>query len=75
MKDIDFLLNHIKEQIDRASRQIEINIILNDYYKKILLDNWDYISTEITNYAECSNTIFYKLKRDKEGKNILTISF
>ena len=75
MKDIDFLLNHIKEQIDRASKTIEIDIILNDYYKKILLDNWDYISTEITNYVEYSNTIFYKLKKNEEGKNILTISF
>lgn len=75
MNDLDLLVNHIKEQIDRANQSIEIDIVLNDYYKKILLDNWDYISTEITNYVEYSNTIFYKLKKNEEGKNILTISF
>lgn len=75
MKDIDFLLNHIKEQIDRASKTIEINIILSDYQKEILKNNWDYIQAELTKHITISNFIMYSLEKDSKGRNILNIKF
>lgn len=75
MKDIDLLISHIKEQIDRASRTIEINIILSEHDSQVLKDNFDYIRAELTNYITSSNFIMYSLEKDRKGRNILNISF
>lgn len=75
MNDLDLLINHLKEQIDRASQTLEIDIVLSDYEKTILKDNWDYIRAELTNYITKSNFIMYVLEKDSKGRNILNIRF
>ena len=75
MNDLNYLIEHIKGQINRAHELIEVNIILNDYEKKILKDNWDYIRAELTNYITSSNFIMYSLEKDSKGKNTLNIRF
>ena len=75
MNDLDLLINHLKEQIDRVSQTLEIDIVLSDYEKTILKDNWDYIRAELTNYITKSNFIMYVLEKDSKGRNILNIRF
>lgn len=75
MTDIELLINQIKLQISRANQEIELNIILSNEEKKTLVDNWDYIREELTNYITSSNLIMYALEKDSKGRNILNIRF
>ena len=75
MNDLDLLISHIKGQIDRANQEIELNIILSNEEKKTLVDNWDYIREDLTNYITSSNFIMYSLEKDRKGRNILNINF
>ncbi|WP_419756973.1 hypothetical protein ACNUKZ_15265 (plasmid) [Clostridium perfringens] len=75
MTDIELLINQIKLQISRANQEIELNIILSNEEKKTLVDNWDYIREDLTNYITSSNLIMYALEKDSKGRNILNIRF
>lgn len=75
MSDLDYLIEHIKEQIDRANQMFEVTIILSDYQKEILKNNWDYTRTELTKYITKSNFIMCSIEKDSKGRNILNIRF
>lgn len=75
MNDLNYIIEHIKWQIDRANAEIEVNIILNNEEKKTVVDNWDYTRAELTKYITRSNFIMYSLEKDSKGRNILNIRF
>lgn len=75
MNDLNYLIEHIKKTIDRANQEIELNIILSNEEKKTLVDNWDYIREDLTNYITSSNFILYSIEHDNKGRNILNIRF